>query len=539
MENIDMKKVIIAILLVIVIGVGIFFGVKAILEGRKNYTLEEIAEEDYQYFAVYTNGKYGVLNAKGEMIIQNTYANIVIPNPTKPVFICKKANGIYEALNEKGEKILGNFSNVKEIETNEASSAWPYEKSVLQYEEDGKYGLISYEGKIITKAIYDEIASVKYKEGEILAKKDGKYGVINNKGVQLIPFAYDEIEADRYQKEGYKKTGYIVKNKTDNGYRYGYINYKWKKILDTEYTGMSRILEIDGDDIYLIVAKNGQYGVLKNKKTEIDFAYQSISYNQDTNLLLVQKSEQYGVINLEGESIVPVQYKTIRFGGAYISAKGYEEDAYFNAKGEKMTNGYTGMKAVADLECYITTKNNLYYGLVDKNQNVLVENEYLYMDYAFDHYFIAYKEGKGLGVINQNNQVIVDFGYDVLTKIADKKLLKGVNMGKTDVTTIYSKDMKKVATLSEMSISIYDDYIKIYNQEQGALIDNDGNVKSGEELLKGNKLFAISQNGKWGYQDASGAIKVEPTYDFVTELNHYGFAGVKKDGKWGVINENR
>lgn len=36
----------------------------------------------------------------------------------------------------------------------------------------GKFGLINYEGKVITKPIYEEISSVKYKEGEILAKKD-------------------------------------------------------------------------------------------------------------------------------------------------------------------------------------------------------------------------------------------------------------------------------------------------------------------------------------------------------------------------------
>jgi len=38
----------------------------------------------------------------------------------------------------------------------------------------GKYGLINYDGKVITKPIYEEISSIKYKEGEILAKKDRK-----------------------------------------------------------------------------------------------------------------------------------------------------------------------------------------------------------------------------------------------------------------------------------------------------------------------------------------------------------------------------
>src|SRR5699024_10336203 len=150
----------------------------------------------------------------------------------------------------------------------------PYEKSVLRYEEDGKYGLIDFYGKAITKAIYDEVSSVKYKEGEILAKKDGKYGVINNKGKALIDREDEEIEADKYYSDNrYSKSGYIVKVTTDDGYRYGYINSEWKQVLNTEYTSISRVLDIDSNDIYLIVSRNGQYGVVKNKNVAIDFAY--------------------------------------------------------------------------------------------------------------------------------------------------------------------------------------------------------------------------------------------------------------------------
>lgn len=35
-----------------------------------------------------------------------------------------------------------------------------------------------------------------------------------------------------------------------------------------------------------------------------------------------------------------------------------------------------------------------------------------------------------------------------------------------------------------------------------------------------------------------GNVVVQNTYDMVTEFNEYGFAGIKLDGKWGVINSN-
>ena len=34
----------------------------------------------------------------------------------------------------------------------------------------------------------------------------------------------------------------------------------------------------------------------------------------------------------------------------------------------------------------------------------------------------------------------------------------------------------------------------------------------------------------------NGEVVVEPDYDFVTEFNEFGFAGIQKDGKWGSIN---
>ena len=411
----------------------------------------------------------------------------------------------------------------------------PYEKSVLKYEKEGKFGLIDFEGKEITKPIYEELSSVKYKEGEILAKKNGKCGVISHKGKELISFEYEDIEADRYYNGSYEKSGYIVKTEDDEGFKYGYIDYKWKKILKPEYSEITRIQEIEGDDIYLVVAKNGQAGLIKNKNEEIDFAYQSISYDKNTNLLVVKRSEKYGVLTLTGDTIVQTGYKDIKINGTYICAKGYEEDTYFNTKGEKVETGYTGMKEAGNV--YITTNENNLYGLADKAGKAIVENTYLYIDYAFDNYFVAYKTGEGLGVIDENGNKMVDFEYDVLSKIGEKKLLKAVTMGRDgDVTIIYSKDLKRLATLKDMKIGIHEDYIEAYNKEQEILIDNNGEAKTAKDIFPDNKLFAIAKANKWGFENKNGEIVVDTKYDTVTEFNRYGFAGIKEGDKWGIVN---
>ncbi len=108
--------------------------------------------------------------------------------------------------------------------------------------------------------------------------------------------------------------------------------------------------------------------MIKNKEIEVDFLYQSITYNKDTNLLIAQRNQNYGVIDLEGNVIVPIQYKSVRFNGTYIYAKGELEEVYYKSNGEKAEDTYTGMKEIEGEDIYITTNQDKKYGLLDKER---------------------------------------------------------------------------------------------------------------------------------------------------------------------------
>ena len=53
-----------------------------------------------------------------------------------------------------------------------------------------------------------------------------------------------------------------------------------------------------------------------------------------------------------------------------------------------------------------------------------------------------------------------------------------------------------------------------------------------------NNIYAAKSGKKWGFVDARNNAIVPYQYDEVTELDEYGFAGINKNGKWGVINSN-
>ncbi len=135
-----------------------------------------------------------------------------------------------------------------------------------------------------------------------------------------------------------------------------------------------------------------------------------------------------------------------------------------------------------------------------------MENKYLYMDNAFDGYFIAYKEGEGLGIIDKQDKVLINFEYNGLNKIGDKQLIKAVNMDTDEeITTIFSKDMQRITTMKNVGMGVYDDYIELYNDEGEVYINNNGEIKQANELIKPeflSKYFkTYKDNGEIYYSD--------------------------------------
>ena len=486
------KKKTIGIIMALIVVILIIAIVAIIITKNKReeelleYDVEEIAEIEYKYFILYLNEKYGVMDSKGNIIVETKYDKVVIPNSKKAVFICSnEGDERNTVLNENGEEIFTLYDNVEEIQLEGLITSLPYEKSILKYKVNGQYGLIDLDGNRITKATYEEIKGLKYKEGELLAKLNGKYGVININGVKLISFDYDNIEADKYydEVEKYKKSGYIVCKTTDQGYRYGYISHEGKKVLDTTYNNIRRVIDIEGEDIYTIASKNGQYGLLKNEEVLIDFKYQGIEYNSTNNLLIINRGTKYGVYTLTGEEIVPIDYKTVQFNGIYIYAKTGDDIKYFTASGEEVTTGFTSLVPVNNGEYYITIDENGLYGVMDKDQNILIYNKFVYVDHMFDDYFSVYKNGSGLGIMNTKGRELTNFKYTIINKISDTELIKAEDMV-NDTIEIYSKEVEKIAELKNAGLDIRDTYVKLYNDNTSIFIDKDGNTINEEEALR-------------------------------------------------------
>lgn len=531
-KNIVIIGIIIVVILSIVLGIYLYKDYQ-----NKKYEVEEIVS--YLYYPIYENGKMGVIDTKGNIVIEPEYDNVNIPNPGKTVFICLKSDKTI-VKNDKKETLFQNYEEVVGIPTKGTLNSIPYEKSVLRYKENDKYGLIDYEGKVITKPIYEEIESLENKEGELLVKKDGKYGVISQKGACIIKNEYDGIIADGYYDEQHKYalSGYIVLLKTEEGYRYGYINYKRKKVLDVNYNDIYRELGIeDHENAYLEITRNGQVGLVKNREIIIKTVYQSIEYDRNNSIFVLQRGSKKGISDTTGKIIVPVEYDQINIKGIRIQAVGNDGiTTYFDISGNKLDQiNYQTVRKTANENYFITINSDEKYGIVDNTGKVILDNNYRYLEYLYEDYFIASNEQGYLGVINNLGETKVDFKYEVLQKVDNSSVIEAKIL-KDSTTDVYSSKLEKVYSNKNIFIASFKNYIKIYAPDDIAYFDKKGNALENTQV-QDVALYSKKQNGKWGLVDKQGNTIVDCIYDRTTSSNEHGFAGIKKDGKWGVVNE--
>lgn len=508
---------------------------------QKNAREYEIAKvENYQYFVLKENNLSGVIDRSGNILIEPTYEEIRIPNPEKAIFVCYAANDS-KVLNQNNEELFSEYELVEPIRLKNVESDLMYEKSVLKYYQNGKYGLIDFEGKQITEPIYDSIDSLPYKEGELLVEQDGKIGVINIKGNLMVDISYGSIEVDGYYKDEnkYKYAGYITSVTTNEGYRYGYVNYKGQKVLENEYNEISRINDIDDDEnVYLISAKNGQYGVLKNKDQILNNEYQSIRYDGTNNLFVVEKSRKFGVADINGNIIIEPTYNQIDITGAYLYAQNEQGTTIFNSNGTE-ANINTNISILnTDNDKYkirINNENGSKYGVINESGEQVISEKYNYIEYLYDNYFIVSNENSKLGVIDNKENEKVKIEYDSLQKIEGTDLIQ-TTISSTNVTELYDKSLNNICQMTNATLEVEDNYVVIYNDTETKYFDYQGKELTNKEVFPNNPLYAKQENGLWGFEKRDGTLVVECKYDKVAEFNEYGFAAVQKDGKWGAIN---
>ena len=434
-KKLNMKKVLaviiaLAVIIMAVIGIG-----KLISGGAKT---EDRAVAN-QYFAVYTDDKWGVINSKGEIVIEPEYEEaIIIPDNSKDVFICTYnvdyETGSYNSkvINSKGEEVVTGYTTIQVVENYDNNNNLWYETDVLIVSNNGKYGLVDFRGKELLSCEYDSIKALNGVTNSILIEKDRKFGLVDNIGATIIEPEYKKIEpiSDKYE------NGYIVTNEDNNmgvinrdktvalevKYQdiqpiYGDATYVVKekgnwKVIDSEgktYLAdkFDSVKSINGENV--IINSNKKYGVMTlSGETKLETKYQDLEYAFGDNYIFREEGK-YGIINLSGETLVKADYDSLIYRSDAGFFEGNKSDALdTDFIGNDFSVKLSGLLSEIDVEAGY--------------MKIRVDDEYKYYNFRFEEktntelltantLFLDKKDGK-YGYINKDGVVVVDYIYD-------------------------------------------------------------------------------------------------------------------------------
>ena len=160
------------------------------------YKIQSITEVEKTtpvcYYLSYVNNKFGVIDEKGNVVIDNTYDWIDIPNNYKDIFVCKTGE-ITTVLNKDGQQLYTEYPNISVIQSSQGGNSMWYEKDFLVFEQDGKYGAIDYDGFVVYEPIYDKIEPLYYIEGRLILTENGKQALGDITGKIISNFKYTKI----------------------------------------------------------------------------------------------------------------------------------------------------------------------------------------------------------------------------------------------------------------------------------------------------------------------------------------------------------
>ena len=433
--KLNVKKVIGTVLAIAVIIMIIISIVNIVKDSNKT-----VEVKNYTYYTAYENGKFGVINNEGEIVISPQYDEmIIIPNNSKPVFICTydvdDVLGTFKtkAINEKNEEILTGYDIIEAVDNYDSKQNIWYEDNILKVGKNGKYGLIDFSGQPILECDYDDITALKGTKTNLLVKKAGNIGLVNEKGQSIIKTQYKNICT---LKEGYKNE-YIIVNENN---QYGLISTSGTVLIEPKYedlkylnsanlfavkeAGVWKLINtetkeiiIDGgyadfveakSDNIIVVNSEGNYGVVtKAKEVKIPMQYQDLKYTFSI-YYIAKKDGKYGIINSENEVVKDFEYINMTYvenGGFIIADKTENETVIFdNNLGQKVTGIVSEINSDKGYIKVYTESQYKYYNfkLEEKNVNDMQSENNLYL---------SKKDGK-YGYVDKSGAVVIDYIYD-------------------------------------------------------------------------------------------------------------------------------
>lgn len=378
----------------------------------------------------------------------------------------------------------------------------PFQNQVAVVHQGGKKGVINKKGKLITPLVYDAIRPLC--EGILAVTQNGKSGLIDDSGKRTTPLVYDRIIDCKLGAIEMVKNGKV-----------GLLDYTGKEVTSFEYDAIQTSTNLKNAAVVVKKVKEQyQYGIIhKTTKEVTPIIYdQILPINAFTEHVKVRKGNNWGVIHINGQVIVPCQYYMVNH---------YENGHIFVAERDTVAAG-------------IIQRMGVYNFLGEQ----FIPCQYHNISHYKDDYFFVSNNNK-IGILNNRNEIIIPIIYDQLQpkNKYSKNPLFLVKSG--DKKGILNEQLEWILPPEYDWITLEENHFIVSKNDKSGWLDLEGNVlipliydRIGKKTEQG--LIAVWKDNKTGFIDAKGNTIVPVVYNSIGYYND-GLYQLKKEGKFGVV----
>lgn len=387
---------------------------------------------------------------------------------------------------------------------------------------DGKTALFNENGKPLTSFDMDSVAS--FQNNRAIFYQNGLQGIINRDGVRLHPAIYKTITLTGSQLMAQRPDQWLVLS-TQN------------QVLDTIQADSlvpitpARFKRVNGNTTWLLDAS---FKPLQGPFQQLGMFQHALAMARNNQLL--------GVVNINGEPILPFQFNEIRMAGNYLYARttiqGKTNWHVYDHTGTRISRTHYD-QLLAPATDLIPVRKRGYWGALDATGKEVIACVYdSILDVRANQVLVKFK-GQ-YGILNVHEEWLVTPQPSTLRLIHDHRYLL------TTGDLVYLKGFNgNIYYFTNNHLTVTDAGL-VEHTSAGAtwMINYDGQIVQRQEAPaepsekvypEREGLRAIRRNGRYGFIDDRGRLRIANRYEDVQAFQE-GLAAVKIRGKWGFIN---
>jgi len=340
---------------------------------------------------------------------------------------------------------------------------------------------INKEGSRISEFVIDEAES--YKDGIAIVKKDNVYYLINRSG-QFISKGYQDIN------ESFSKL-YVCKQNN----LYGAINLKGEIIIPFSYNKLGNFKN------RFAYYMSSQYGLVDINNRALEAQWEWISDVDSNSIAIVKKKNQFGLMNVNEQIILPCEY-----------------DYLTHCKDD----------------IYLVVKNNLY-GFFNANEKCFITSvEYNYNP-SFEPSY--YTNGKNFKLIKDDEVALVDangrysINFGTYTNLFFAKC-DVIRIQKNNKYGFVDRKLKPITAFEfEKATDFENNQSIVLKAKTSSLIDKSGkaiySIKNAVIESTGYNLYFVKQNDLIGLLDEQGQRLLNIEFESIELISNHLYTCIK------------